>query len=83
MYTWSDLVSVENKLSQNDTSVLIIGDSFRNSVVPFLSLGFKNVYSMATTFSGSINTFIEEYKPDMVIILVYPPVISSFSNGIK
>lgn len=83
MYPWSGVVSVENKLSQNDSSVLVIGDSFKNSVVPFLSLGFKNVYSMIAAFPGSINTFLEMYKPDLVIILIYPPSISSFDDSIK
>lgn len=83
MYTWSDLVSVENKTADNETSILVIGDSFRNSVVPFLSLGVKNVYSMAVSFPGSVDTFLEQYKPDMVIILIYPPVASVFKNGIR
>ncbi len=47
MYTWSSLVSIENKMAENDSSILVIGDSFRHSVVPFLSTGVKNVYSIS------------------------------------
>ena len=83
MYSWSKLVSVENTLSQNDSSILVYGDSFRYSVVPFLSTGVKKVYSMSEGFTGSMYTFLEKCDPDLVIIIVYPPRITSFNNGIK
>lgn len=54
-----------NQNAVNDERVLLVGDSFRISLLPYLSKGFENVKVVDfTTYSQEI---LEEYQPDIVI----------------
>ena len=80
MHNVSALACIENHLAQNDSSVLVIGDSFIDSVIPYLSVGVNKAYYMGINFDGSIKTFIKEYRPQLVVMLVYPSIWESSLN---
>ena len=68
----------ENYLSKNNVRLLLIHDSFGNSVVPFVSLGVKYVDSLDLRyFTGSVRSFVEKNKPDAVIVLYNPNSLRS------
>ena len=64
------LIKIENKLLTDNTRVLLIKDSYANCVVPFMALGLKSLAVMDLRyFTGSVKSFINSFKPNMVIIL--------------
>ena len=67
------LIQIYNKKANNDIKILSIVDSYVQVITPFLSLGVKN-YSVIDLrhFTGSVKSYIEEYKPDIVIVSYYP-----------
>lgn len=72
-YAYGDkpLVRVINK-SLNDKKILFIHDSFGDAVTPFLALGARQLDTLDLRhFDGSLRTFINKEKPDVVILLYY------------
>ncbi len=75
VYCWSNrpLIEIENMRTKNRDRVLILKDSYGNAVNPFLAL---TVGEMALIdlrhFTGSVRAFIEEYRPDYVIVAYNP-----------
>lgn len=62
------LTHVYNKNIEDGKRILILGDSFDNSLVPFLALGVSHVDSMdLREFSGSLETYLQENHYDIVI----------------
>jgi hypothetical protein len=54
----------------SDQKILVIKDSFGDTMVPLLSLGCKNIAAVDIRhFDGSLHAFIKEYHPDVVLIL--------------
>lgn len=54
----------------DDKKILIIKDSYGTPFIPYLALGVKEmdtIYEML--FDGSIQTYIEETEPDIVIVM--------------
>lgn len=54
----------------DDKKILIIKDSYSTPFIPYLALGVKEmdtIYEML--FDGSIQTYIEETEPDVVIVM--------------
>ena len=54
----------------DDKKILIIKDSYSTPFIPYLALGVKEmdtIYEML--FDGSIQTYIEETEPDIVIVM--------------
>jgi hypothetical protein len=84
-YTY-DLV-LENSLghcininSENDIKILIVSDSFSKAVNPFLIMGFSEIQYVYDRDVSSINpNYIEEYNPDIVILLYYAD--NAMGNG--
>lgn len=63
------VIEIENGLISNDKRVLIIHDSYFDCVIPFLSLDIKNIDSLDLRhFTGSVEKYVEEKKPDIVIV---------------
>ena len=63
------LERIENREVTNQNRVLIIHDSFGNSVVPFFALCCRYVDSIdLRSFNGSVQNFILTEKPDVVIV---------------
>lgn len=68
-------------LPATSKKILIIRDSFASPVGPFLALGVRHIAMVCPTFfTGSIRAFIEEYNPDLVIMMYY---VGNLSGQIK
>ena len=68
------LTTIENLNSENDTKILILKDSYALAAAPYLSLTVDEVdlidtRSNAGNFNGSVRTYIENNKPDIVLLL--------------
>ena len=71
-----------NRESKNDIRLLVITDSFGKAVIPYLVMGFKEVYSIYDEYSATVTEkIIEEYDPDAVIMLVYPEELKNDSRS--
>lgn len=69
------------QLPASEKKVLLIRDSYSNPMGPFLALGVKNMAMLCPAFfTGSIRTFIEEYKPDVVVVMFYAGNLSGKIN---
>lgn len=67
----------KNLQSVNDVKVMIISDSFSKAVNPYLIMEFSEVNCFVNGFVGGITPeVIEDYDPDVVIMLYYPKFIS-------
>lgn len=65
------LISIRNLSIDSDKKVLIIKDSFADTLAPFLSLGLSDMAVIDLRhFTGSLQSFINDYEPDMVILLM-------------
>ena len=73
MYGHADraIVNIENMLMPpSDKKVLMIRDSFCDTMAPFLALGVRNVMLLDIRhFTGSVKAYIAENKPDVVIVM--------------
>lgn len=64
---------IENRMEPNDLRILVIDDSFGDCVLPFLSLGVSRVDVLdLRVFTGSVKRYMEECRPDLVIVQYYP-----------
>lgn len=82
-YNYGDVpcISIENMLPVNDKKVLIIKDSFANTINPFLAIQFKHTDILdVRCFDGSVHNFIKVTKPDVVIVLCYIEDLSDFDQ---
>ena len=72
----------KNPNSRNDVRILMITDSFAKAVNPYLIMQFAEVN---TFYNGSVTNItpqlIEEYDPDVVIMLYYPHYINQNSGS--
>lgn len=62
--------------SKNEVKVLLVSDSFSWTVCPFIMMGFKELrfaYSQPLNEQLTLE-LVEEYNPDVVIMLYYPQV---------
>ena len=73
MYGYGDVqvMDIENILMPpTDKKVLIIKDSFCDTMAPFLALGIRNLMTLDVRhFTGSVKAYIDEHKPDVVIVM--------------
>lgn len=77
MYGYGDqpLYFLENrKLEQlKDQKVLIIKDSFTDTMGPFLGMGVKHLVVVdVRAFTGSVETLIRKEKPDVIFVMYTP-----------
>lgn len=59
-------------LNQRETGkkVLMIRDSFSDTLVPYLALGCRQIITLDLRhFTGSVQKFIEQEKPDVVVVM--------------
>lgn len=81
LYGVFPVVSIENHMADNDKRILLINDSFGNSVAPFLSTQVRHIDKLDLRyFAGGVKAFIEKNKPDIVIVLYYPTTLASNSE---
>lgn len=73
MYGYGDMqvMDIENLLMPpTDKKVLIIRDSFCDTMAPMLSLGIRNLMTLDVRhFTGSVKNYIAVHKPDVVIVM--------------
>lgn len=73
MYGYGDMqvMDIENLLMPStDKKVLIIRDSFCDTMAPMLSLGIRNLMTLDVRhFTGSVKNYIAVHKPDVVIVM--------------
>jgi len=63
------LIRIENELINDGPRVLVVHKSYTNCVLPFLAMGIKYVDSIDLRhFDGSLQSFIQQEKPDLVIV---------------
>lgn len=61
---------MHNYLSSNHLKVLMIRDSFSRTIFPFIGLSVEELHAVdKRSFNGSIKRYIDEYKPDLVLII--------------
>ena len=71
---------INNSQNVYEKKICLIKDSFNNVVIPFLSLGIKDLTILDSRhFTGSIRTLIEKEKFDLVIVAYY----ASLGSGNK
>lgn len=82
-YAYGDrpIIQIENKLVQNGKKVLFIRDSFSVPMVPFIALSNESTHSLDLRhFTGSVQSYIEQYQPDIVIVAYNPSVFVDSSQ---
>lgn len=74
---------IENFENPIDKSILFIHDSFGNVVYPFLGTGIKKVDSLDLRhFNGSVENYIKSTKPDIVIVLYNPSILTDITHAV-
>lgn len=72
-YNYADcsLIRIENFAPEaTDTKILVVKDSFTNSVAPFLALTVKHMDIIDPRwFKGSIRSYVRETHPDIVLVI--------------
>lgn len=67
---------------KNDIRILIITDSFGKAVGPYLAMGFQQIYYVYDGSSTGVTPeFIENYDPDVVIMMYYPDFLQEESKA--
>lgn len=73
------LIEIDNLNINSGKKILMIKDSFADTVYPFLSLGVDEIDIIDMRhFTGSLKEYIDESNPNMVIFLCNP---SSLPDG--
>ena len=65
------LMRIENlNQPQTEKKILIIHDSFGDTFIPYLSLGCRQIVALDVRhFTGSVETFIREEKPSLILVM--------------
>ncbi|MDO4982673.1 MAG: DHHW family protein [Eubacteriales bacterium] len=78
-YNYGDqpLNVIQNNGIQKETKLLIVHDSFTDVVAPFLGLSIQEVDAIDLRhFNGSLKSYIEAEKPDIVVLAYNPSVLT-------
>ncbi len=71
-----------NDQAGNETKVLMVTDSFGKAVAPYLILSFREVRYIFDAESDRLtDAYIQEYDPDVVILLYYADYIEGDNRG--
>ena len=90
-YTYDSVLGGSNFLglynnpeSTNNVKVLMVTDSFSKAIIPYMVMQFSEVNTFYNGYVGVITPeVIEEFDPDVVILLYYPNVITSNSGAFE
>lgn len=75
------VTSIRNNQLHNGKRLLVLSDSFSRCVIPFLSQEIEYIDVVDRRyFSGSIMNYIEQFKPDTVLVAYNPTMITSIST---
>jgi len=75
-FMWGNrpLKQVENLLADNELRILVIRDSKAAVITPSLACAVRYLDIIDPRhFEGSIQTFIQQTRPDLVTVLLHPP----------
>ncbi len=65
----------------DEKSVLLLRESFAGPVITYMSLGIGNLYAVTPEgFTGSIENYIKQVEPDMVVILYTAPTTNEVTS---
>lgn len=82
-YTYDHVMGVSggnfnNSQAQSDKKVLVIGDSMSSAVCPYIILSFQEMRYLGNWVTPVLSKdFLDEYQPDIVIMMYYPNRIIS------
>lgn len=77
------LVQIQNHEPADEKKVLFVGDSYLNSVFPFLSLGIEYADMLdLRDFNGSVEAYIDQTGPDAVVVLYNPSSLESVDESV-
>lgn len=82
-YSKPPITEVVNHLedTNNEKSVLLLRESFAGPVITYLSLGVGELYAVTPEgFTGSIENYISQVQPDMVVILYTAPTTNEVTS---
>lgn len=81
-YSKPPITEVTNLLEKNNTkSILLLRESYAGPVITYLSLGVENLYAITPEgYSGSIKGYINDVKPDMVVIFYTAPLTNELTS---
>lgn len=69
LYADRPVVKLRNSLAQDKHKILILKDSYVNSMAPFLSLAVSEIDILdLRVFNGSVETYIEKEQPELVLV---------------
>lgn len=72
------LTTIKNNNCKNGKRILVIGDSFNKTVVPYLAQAVENIDLLDRRyFNGSVISYIEKNSPDAVLIAYTPTLIGN------
>jgi hypothetical protein len=78
LYSNNAVTIIHNHLLHDGKKILFIKDSFVVVVAPFVGLGVEHVELLDLRyFTGSVETYIEQHKPDIVIVMYNPDAITA------
>ena len=67
---------------KNNIKILVITDSFGKAVNPYLAMGFQQIwYVYDAKVSDITPEFIEDYDPNVVIMMYYPDYLQKGSKA--
>ena len=71
------VIKLTNNDCDNDRSLLVVGDSMDNSMLPFLALGVKHITAIdLRAFTGSLRGYVEQLGQQYDMVIVTNSVIS-------
>jgi hypothetical protein len=78
LYSNNAVTIIHNHLLHDGKKILLIKDSFVGVVAPFVGLGVEHVELLDLRhFTGSVKTYIEQHKPDIVVVMYNPGAIAA------
>jgi hypothetical protein len=83
-YDGPAIMDIYNNRGGEEQKILLIKDSYGLTVAPFLAMGLRHLIVLEPrTFTGSIKRFIQEEKPDVVIVLYNATVFGDSINWLS
>lgn len=71
-YNYGDraIIRIDNEMIDSGGKILMVHDSFADSVIPFMALGMNNIESIDLRyFNGSLEKYLEQSKPNIVLVM--------------
>lgn len=82
-YSKPPVTEVTNNIKNDNEgkSVLLLRESFAGPVITYMSLGVEKLYALTPEgFTGSIESYIKEVNPDIVVVLYTAPTTNKITS---